>query len=126
MELRAHHGLCISHFVGEGYDSAFIENMKKTIQEFTAGTEITVVVRPDQVCARCPHNESGICTSEEKVQHYDRAVLKLCGLKPGAQLCYGEYASLVRQRIISAGRLGEVCGGCQWYSLCLAVERGSR
>ncbi|MCD8014410.1 MAG: DUF1284 domain-containing protein [Lachnospiraceae bacterium] len=65
-------------------------------------------------------SHQGSCREEEKVRRFDRGVLELCGLKDGQEMEFGEFVSLVQERILSVGRRGEICGGCQWESICSA------
>ncbi|MCD7746473.1 MAG: DUF1284 domain-containing protein [Lachnospiraceae bacterium] len=64
----------------------------------------------------------GSCRDEEKVHRFDCGVLSLCGLKDGQEMEFGEFVSLVQERILSAGRRSEICGGCQWEGICSARE----
>ncbi len=101
---------------------------------------------PDEICTACPNckqeddlsmridsgasdssiesggwaSHRGSCREEEKVRRFDRGVLELCGLKDGQEMEFGEFVSLVQERILSIGRRGEICGGCQWESICSA------
>ena len=53
-----------------------------------------------------------------KVAGYDSAVLERCGIKSGTELRWKEFSKLVHDNIIGAKKLSEVCGDCQWYSIC--------
>ena len=46
------------------------------------------------------------------------AVLERCGIKSGTELRWKEFSKLVHDNIIGAKKLSEVCGDCQWYSIC--------
>ena len=39
-------------------------------------------------------------------------------MKEGDELSWREYEQLVRKRVLEAGRREEICGDCQWDSIC--------
>ena len=79
---------------------------------------LTLRSAADPLCGSCPHNCGGVCDSADKVVRYDAAVLRLLALPDGAALRWSELSARVRERILAPGRLGEVCGDCQWYDIC--------
>ena len=118
-ELRPHHALCVGFFQGKGYSEAFVENMASVIGALRASDPLlTLRSAADPLCRSCPHNNGGVCESADKVARYDAAVLRLLGLRNGAALRRSELSARVRERILAPGRLGEVCGDCQWYEIC--------
>ena len=118
-ELRPHHALCVGFFQGKGYSEAFVENMASVIGTLRASDPLlTLRSAADPLCGSCPHNRGGVCESADKVARYDAAVLRLLGLRDGAALRRSELSARVRERILAPGRLGEVCGDCQWYEIC--------
>ena len=118
-ELRPHHALCAGFFRGKGYSEAFVTNMSQAVGTLRASDPLlTLRGAPDAVCRSCPHNTLGVCDSAEKVARYDAAVLRLAGLADGAALHWSALSALARERILAPGRLGEVCGDCQWYDIC--------
>ena len=118
-ELRPHHALCVGFFQGKGYSEAFVENMASVIGALRASDPLlTLRSAADPLCGSCPHNHGGVCESADKVARYDAAVLRLLGLRNGAALRRSELSARVRERILAPGRLGEVCGDCQWYEIC--------
>ncbi len=122
-ELRAHHALCIGFFRGKGYSAAFVENLSALVGALRASDPLlTLQSRADGLCRRCPHDCGGRCESADKAARYDAAALRLLGLPEGTSLRRSALAALVRERIVNAGRLGEVCGDCQWHNLCAAAE----
>lgn len=72
----------------------------------------------DLICGHCPNNNGNCCTSEEKVLRYDKKVLELCGIAEGISLSWEDYRRLLREKIIGAGIIREVCGDCQWAEYC--------
>lgn len=119
LELRPHHLLCLRFFVGHGYSPAFAAVMGELQAHLRTCPETPLTLRPapDGLCARCPNLQGAECESG-KPGRYDRAVLALCGLKPGATLSYGALSRLVEECILVPGLLGQVCGDCQWSQYC--------
>ena len=116
--LRAHHGLCICFFQGRGYSPAFTAHMAAVIRRLEQNPPVQLTDQTDCVCACCPNNHGNVCESAAKVAAYDRAVLDLCGLKPGDRLPYRAFHQRVQQAVLAAGLRQQVCGDCQWTSLC--------
>lgn len=110
--------MCFSFFSGKGYSGEFTENMWKMKEKLGQNPEVLLVCRTDDVCARCPNNREGICTSSEKVEAYDRRTLALCGLSENAVIRWDEFEGLVHEKIITSGRREHVCGDCEWNELC--------
>lgn len=115
--LRPHHGMCLAYFQGKGYSQGFAAHMGRLKAELAAETPLRLVVT-DVVCAACPNNVDGVCRQAALVEGYDRQVLARCGLAEGQELSYGEFRALVDARILEPGLRREICGGCQWDSLC--------
>ena len=116
--IRAHHGMCFSFFQGKGYSGEFTGNMWAMKEKLKQNPEVTLLCEADDVCAHCPNNQAGKCTSADRVENYDRQVLAHCGLTPNTCIRWNDFEKLVREHIISAGRREEICGGCQWNELC--------
>lgn len=116
--IRAHHGMCFSYFQGKGYSGEFVDNMWRMKERLSREAEVVLLVETDDVCAHCPNNQAGTCTSSEKTADYDRRVLDLCGLEAGAQLRWTDFEELVREHILSCGKREEICGDCEWSGLC--------
>lgn len=116
--IRPHHGLCLSFFKGKGYSGAFVANMARVKGALEENPLICLAGGADDICAACPNNTSGRCESEEKVMHYDREVLRRCGLSVGQSMPYRELEERVRRDILLPGQREAVCGDCQWNGLC--------
>lgn len=116
--IRAHHGMCLAFFQGNGYSEEFTEHMGKIKQELEKNPRVRLADGTDDICAHCPHCVSGACRSAEKVAAYDRKVLALCGLEAGAELEWKVFEGLVKKKILDQGKRKAVCGDCQWDSLC--------
>lgn len=116
--IRAHHGMCLAFFEGKGYSSEFTKHMGEMKRILAGNPEVTIVTAADDICAPCPNNEAGTCAAADKVAAYDGAVLSLCGIEPGATMCFQEFEKLVDEKILTAGKRKEICGSCQWDSIC--------
>ncbi len=121
-DLRPHHALCTGFFEGKGYSREFTENMAAVIRQLKSGSKVRLICSADAVCSACPNDFPEGCTSQDKVERYDRAVLRLCGLTEGETIQVSELVSRVKKNIITAGRLGEVCGDCCWSEICGSKE----
>lgn len=116
--LRAHHGMCLAYFIGEGYSGGFVAHMSRVLAGLTPETPVCLTAAVDAVCAGCPNNAGGVCGTDEKAAGYDRAVLERCGLEEGSKLSFGAFTALVQERILGPGLRREICGGCQWDGIC--------
>ena len=125
--LRPHHGLCAQFFEGKGYSEGFVKNMTAVLQDLGGDPSrpVRLWCEANVICAHCPHNCKGTCESGQKVRAYDTAVLRLCALREGDLLSWGEYCARVTERIILPGRLRLVGGGWVGLAFCAgkAVNR---
>ena len=115
-KIRAHHGMCLSFFQGKGYSGEFVENMSRMKAILAENPEIILMDGPDDICAACPNRQTETCA--EKASRYDREVLRRCGLSVGERLPYREFSRKVIETILRRGVRAEICGDCQWSSLC--------
>lgn len=122
IKLRAHHGMCIANFRGEGYDNAFTANMTRLVKTLRENpqTIVTVVSKEDILCGACPH-KVGQCESAEKVTALDNEVLELCSLKSGAEIAWEQFSKRVKTAILSTPEFERLCKGCEWYYICQKV-----
>ena len=118
--IRAHHGMCLYFFRGKGYSGEFVENMGKMKELLEQNPEIHLMDSPDDICAACPNKLTETCA--EKASRYDREVLRRCGLSVGDTLSYGAFSKKVMETILRPGDRREICGDCQWSSLCRQEE----
>ena len=79
--------------------------------------EITITDGGDVICKGCPNFSGGSC-SGEKAALYDMLVMKMCGITVGDKMSWKEFSALAEKRIISAGKLADICGDCMWYYIC--------
>lgn len=68
----------------------------------------------DVLCSKCPNNKSQLCTDNKKVSAFDKACLSQYGLEIGGKTEWLTLKKLAESRIISQGKLGEVCKNCRW------------
>lgn len=116
--IRAHHGMCFSFFQGKGYSGEFTENMRAMKEKLDENPEVVLLDAVDDVCAYCPNNQEGVCTSAEKADEYDRQVLEHCKLSAGTQISWKDFAKKVQELIIDTGEREKICGDCQWNEIC--------
>ena len=114
--IRAHHGMCLAFFRGQGYSGAFVENMANMKAILEENPDILLLDGPDDICAACPNRLTEICG--EKACRYDREVLERCALSPGDILSFLDFSRKVKDAILRPGERAEICGDCQWSSLC--------
>ena len=124
MELRPHHGLCFQFYEGKGYSEDFTDHMGRVIAQLgkDPSQKIRLIVATDVVCANCPNNEEGVCTTLEKVTRYDEEVLKACNLVEGEEISFAKFSQLVRSEIIEKGLRSSICGDCSWDYICREKE----
>ncbi len=119
LRLRPHHALCVHFFEGKGYSERFISHMSHIIDVLkTDDPYVSLTSSCDIICEGCPHNIGGVCDTADKVGGFDSRALKAMGLRDGDSLSWSELSRLSKERIISSGKLPEVCDGCMWLSIC--------
>lgn len=122
IKLRAHHGMCLAFFKGEGYSSEFSAHMQSVLDGMQSNPMLRIVAEKDIICEHCPNLKDGICATPEQVRTYDRQVLSLCGLTENCELSREEFSRLVTNKILAAGKREDICGDCQWSELCKPKE----
>ena len=116
--IRPHHGMCLAYFIGKGYSEGFSAHMEHMLHVFEQNVSVRLVVRTDEICAACPNNENHLCNTMEKVETYDRKVLKRCGFSEGTTMEFFEFAREIQRKIIDTGFREQICGDCQWNEIC--------
>ena len=121
--LRPHHGMCLAYFKGEGYSNGFSAHMQEMLDIFQKGAKIQLHADTDEICSACPNNREGQCTDLTLVEKYDNAVLEACGLADGelenGQIMeFDDFTDVVQKKILASGKRKEICGNCQWNSIC--------
>ena len=125
VKLRPHHLLCISFFEGKGYSDEFVDQMSSTIQELEKNPLVQLVEGADQLCESCPNNSNHHNNCMEKAGRYDEAVRSLCDLSSECILNWFLLQEKVSENILQTGKLFEVCGDCEWYSICSSKDLSS-
>lgn len=108
----------MAYFAGYGYSGGFTAHLARLLEELTPETAVCLTVGTDVVCGPCPNNSGGRCDKPELVAAWDREVLELCGLGEGYILSFGDFTRLVSDHILELDLRREICGGCQWDSIC--------
>ena len=116
--LRPHYGMCLAYFKGEGYSDGFSAHMQEMLDIFEKGAKIQLHADTDEICSACPNNEKGCCSSFSLVEKYDKAVLELCSLENGQVMDFQTFTDIVQKEILASGKRKEICGECQWNSIC--------
>lgn len=116
--IRPHHGLCTQFFEGKGYSDAFTLHMREVIEELEQNPEIELVTVSDEICSFCPNCEEHGCTNSKKVKRYDTKVLELTGAQAGQEIYWKDFVQKVKENIIEAGKMQEVCSDCGWADIC--------
>lgn len=118
--LRPHHLLCIRKFTGHGYDEAFTASMTALVSRLRAHpeTEVALISGCDDLCRVCPNRAGSRCLTEEKVAAMDEKVLA----RLPAFRAWQDSEDTAGQ--IFAAQWEDICGDCQWFSLCAETERG--
>lgn len=125
ISIRAHHLLCMQGFAGYGYSQDFVANMTRVVNDIKSqpGLKIKIVAQCDAICARCPHNKSGLChkrsDSGSKVGQMDLLVLEKLGLSRGTIGAAEEIFATVNRILRSCRDVQDICGNCGWKDKCL-------
>ena len=110
-KLRPHHALCINFFEGKGYSNEFTENMTHIIENFHEKSIIKITTDRDIICSKCP------CTNcYGKALSYDMKIINICGIFDN--ISWKDLQKTIHEKIISSGKLSEICGDCQWFYIC--------
>lgn len=117
-KIRAHHGMCLAFFQGKGYSDEFAKHMAEVKRLLETNPLVCVTKQTDVICRACPNNQAGVCVSSETVAEYDRQVLLRCNLPEGKVLPFRTFEKMVYEHILIPGKREEICGSCEWSSLC--------
>ena len=134
LHLRPHHLLCLQTFTGHGYSEEFVRHMALVKRQLTREprTAIELVSGVDDLCAHCPNNVDGQCTSENPAL-FDALVLRrlndigIAGMispaagsndHPGKLLVLPGIPDALE---MSASVLEECCPACEWKELCMSI-----
>lgn len=120
MKLRPHHALCIQKFTGHGYDESFTLHMTRTVRNLREhpDTRVDIISGCDDLCAHCPNYKSGVCSTLEKVEAMDSAVLAAVGMLPGEAVEWGRLSALAKKAVFETAEFEKICKSCEWFELC--------
>lgn len=117
--LRGHHLICLNFFNGEGYDEAFIKNLK-TILDRGEREEITISSGADDVCGNCTYLKEDRClyskSSDKEIKEMDAKALSLLGLSIGDKVKWGELKEKISK--IFPEWFSLYCKECDWRNAC--------
>lgn len=120
--LRPHHIACIRHFIGDGYDSGFIANMKAIIGRLDSEQRIKIVFGADSLCAACPHNQNDVCAEENRVRLIDEKCASILGVTDGDIVNYFDIFRSMERYMEQNDALKRLCHDCEWLDLCMEVH----
>ena len=136
LHLRPHHLLCLQTFTGRGYSEEFVRHITLVKRQLTRDprTAIELVSGVDDLCAHCPNNVDGQCTSDNPALFDSKVSRKLYStgiISPDAASKDHPGKRPVLTGIpdaleISSSVLEECCPGCEWKELCLSIAGKSR
>lgn len=118
VQLRPHHLLCIQLFEGKGYSPEFVKNMFDTIDRLNSNPDIMLTSTCDTLCSECPNSKGPVCITEEKIQTYDKNVLKETHLEEGKIYKWNDASRIAADLILDKGIIQEVCVDCGWKDIC--------
>ena len=126
IKLRPHHAVCAQFFEGKGYSDQFTKHMRSVLAALkSTDPVVTITGGCDCICAECPNQINGVCTSDEKVRGIDRCAANKMDLDFGAAVRWSRLCSLAVQTIIRPDLLRDVCGDCEWIGLCAGKEKNN-
>lgn len=117
-KIRAHHGLCVKHFIGKGYNDAFSKNMYSVVESLKENPIVEIVCGKDIICDCCPNLSGQKCKSYFKTAEYDKKVFDLCNINPNDKFSWNDYQNIIEDKIIKSNMLYFICGDCEWFYIC--------
>jgi hypothetical protein len=117
--LRGHHLICLHFFEGDGYDEAFIANLRETLN-IAVREDVTVCDGADNVCTRCPYLKQDRCTqaenAEEEIRAMDAKALELLGLSSPGRVRWTDLRDMMCEIFPEWFTL--YCKECCWKGSC--------
>ena len=114
--------MCLAFFQGKGYSDEFAKHMTEVKQLLETNSLVSITRQTDVICSACPNNREGVCVTSETVAEYDRQVLLRCNLPEGKVMPFQEFEKLVYDSILIPEKREEICGNCEWSSLCQVIS----
>lgn len=119
LTFRGHHLICLHFFSGEGYDAAFVENLKDVLKR-AEYEEIEIISTADNICAKCPYLKNDKCAYDEKadeeIREMDKTALKLLNLSVGQKITWQDLKNLIPN--IFPQWHDKYCNDCDWKLAC--------
>ena len=97
--------------------------MTHVINELEKNPHVQLTQGEDQICAACPNSNEHQGKCFYKASRYDETVRTLCKLNSDLYIEWKELHEKVEKYILKAGRLSEVCGDCEWSSICMTYAK---
>ncbi|NIO16437.1 MAG: DUF1284 domain-containing protein [Deltaproteobacteria bacterium] len=114
-KLRGHHLVCLHFFGGEGYDSTFVENLKRVISH-AEKEGVTVCSGADEVCSPCPYLIGVTCRDEAEIKKMDASALELLHLVPGQEVSWDAVRGKLHE--LFEAWYDTYCIDCGWQDAC--------
>ena len=96
IKLRAHHGCALLSLRERATAPALLPHGADSGIFGAGNPTVTVVAEADCICGSCPNLTDGRCRKAALVEHYDKAVLALCGMGERSSLPWREFAARVQ------------------------------
>lgn len=123
IKLRAHHGGALLSLRERATAPALLPTWRGFWNIWSRKTQpLQLLRRRTAFAAAAPTLQTAFGESADLVQSYDRQVLSLCDMEEHSVLPWREFAARVAEYILSQGKRSEICGGCQWSSICKEKE----
>ncbi|WP_438938625.1 DUF1284 domain-containing protein [Alicyclobacillus suci] len=124
--LRGHHLLCLLGYRGMGYSPEYVQNMTQLHRRLREQPEtlVTLVVGPDDLCAKFPETQPCHC-HDATIMQRDSAVRQRLGVEAGETYRWSDIEQRIQNHIV-ASDIATLCRTCSWrsYGVCEAgVER---
>lgn len=119
LTLRGHHLICLQFFSGEGYDEAFVRNLKDVLQR-AENEDVEVCDGVDDVCGKCSYIKDNKCQynedADEKIKEMDEMALKILRIEQGVKIRWQD----VKEKIpaIFPQWYSNYCYECDWLGVC--------
>ncbi len=119
VRLRGHHLVCLHFFSGEGYDTAFIENLKYVMKR-AESEDIVVCGEVDDVCKKCPYRKGHACkynkSADTDIKMMDSTALSLLGTENGATVRWEGIKGKIQEMFPRWYKTQ--CPECDWKHAC--------
>ena len=117
--LRGHHLICLHFFNGEGYDEAFIKNLRDTLELASEG-EIIISSGVDDVCAGCSYLKEDRCryseNADKEILEMDKKALELLDHSHNDKVRWNELENKIPG--IFPEWFSLYCRECDWKKAC--------